>query len=94
MVLMAAQTERCLLSASVLSRLSGQSRCDLTQNNSLVVLSTRICFHCYASLIFHSDSEIGFPCKFSGYLSFALFFKFHNLVTLFSFASTSFGLYV
>ena len=28
------------------------------------------------------------------WLSFAPFFKFHNLVTLFSFASTSFDLYV
>lgn len=77
-----------------LGRLSGLSRCYLTQNNSTVALSTRICFHSYASLIFRSDKEIDFPCKFPDYFSFLPFFNVHNLVTLFSFASASFDWYV
>lgn len=85
-------SKRCLLWTCVFCRLPGLSRYNLTQNNSTEVLSTRICFHFYASLIFHSDKEIGFPWKFPGYLCFAPFFKFHNLVTLFSFTSTSFDL--
>lgn len=80
---MAAPPKGCLLWISVLSWRFWLGRCGLTQNHSTVVLSSRIWFHCYASLIFHLDSEIGFPCKFPGYLSFALFFKFYNLVTLF-----------
>lgn len=91
---MAAPTKRCLLWTSVFGRLSGLSRCYLTQNNSTVVLSTRICFHSYASLIFCSDKEIDFPCKFPDCFSFLPFFNVHNLLTLFSFASASFDWYV